>query len=235
MLDAGRGAVAAGAVVGVGGDVADAVDVVQAGDLEGLVGAEGAVLFERGRAFGGLEEVGGGGDADAEDDEVGVKDGAVFEVDSADVGGVAGRGRGFFDAGFHVEFDAVFFQEGFEDVADLFAHDAFEGGFFHADDGDGVCFREAVGDFHPDEGAADHDDLLTFVADCSQDTVHVGDGPQEEDVVELLEAWERKHLGRSPHGEDELGVGVTVARFRRDFSVLEIYSCNLVRLQINSS
>ena len=68
VLDAGRGAVAAGAVVRVCGDVADGVDVREGGDLEGFGGAEGAVGEEVEGAF---EEIGGGADADAEDDEVG--------------------------------------------------------------------------------------------------------------------------------------------------------------------
>lgn len=46
VLDSRGGAVAAGAVVGVCGYVADGVDVWLRQDAEGLIGAEGPVLFE---------------------------------------------------------------------------------------------------------------------------------------------------------------------------------------------
>ena len=131
MLDAGEGAVAARAVVRVRGDVADGVDVRVVREAEGLVGAEGAVFFKRdGRV--GMQIAGGGGDADAEDDEVGGKVGAVFQVDGADGLGVRRRRVGGFDRGGHVEFHPRLLQRGPEDLSDLGAHDAFERGAFRA-------------------------------------------------------------------------------------------------------
>lgn len=191
VLDAGGGAVAAGAVVGVGGDVADGVDVREAGDLEGLVGAQGAVVEEVDFAF---EEVGGGPDADAEDDEVGGEGGAVFEVDGADVGGLRGGGGGFLDVGSHAEFDAVFFEELLEDGADFGAHDALHGGGFHPYDCDGVALlREAVGNFHADERTADDYDLFALLlARGGHYGLCICDEPEQEDVLELLEAGERE-------------------------------------------
>ena len=138
VLDADGGPVAAGAVVGIGRDVADGVGVLDAGDGEVLVDGDGAVFFE----FDGwilLEVVGGGPDADAEDDEVGGERGAVFEFDGADGGEANGGGdgggrHGGVDASVHVEFRAVFLEGLAEDGADFGAHDAFEGLGFHADD-----------------------------------------------------------------------------------------------------
>ena len=77
MLDASQGAGAAGAVVGVCGDVADGVDVLEAFDGEGFRREKRAVFLQGdGRVV--LEEASGGGDADAEDDEVGGQGGAVL-------------------------------------------------------------------------------------------------------------------------------------------------------------
>ena len=96
VLNAGEGTVTARAVVGVGGYVADGVDVAEAFHCEGFVALEGAVFFE-GEVFTGLKEGGCRADADAEDDEVGGEDGAVFQVDGADGLGGGGRGGSFVD------------------------------------------------------------------------------------------------------------------------------------------
>ena len=137
MLDAGEAAGGARAVVRVCGDVADGVDVAEALDGEGLVRLEGSVLFEAdGRVV--LEEIRGGRDADAEDDEVGFEGGAVLQLDGADGFRVGGGRGGRVDRGVEVEFHAVLREGVLEDLADLGAHDAFQGGGFHPHDGDGV-------------------------------------------------------------------------------------------------
>ena len=86
VFDADGFAGAVGAMVRIGGDVADGEDVGFVEDLEAFVDAEGAILF-KGDGWVVFQVGGFGGDANAEDDEVGGEGGAVFELDGADFGG----------------------------------------------------------------------------------------------------------------------------------------------------
>ena len=133
VLDACGIAVASRAVVGVGGNVADSVDVGEVVDGERLVCSEGAVFFQR-YGFIVLEEVCGWRNADAEDDEVGGEGGAVFEFDGADRLGVGLVRDGGVDGGGEVKFNTFLGDNAVDDLAYFGAHDALERNGFHADD-----------------------------------------------------------------------------------------------------
>lgn len=202
-----------GALVGVGCDVADGVDVGLAEDGKVLVDAEGAVLFHADVGLV-LEELCRGLDADALDDNVGGEFLSALEVDGADAGGVLLIRAGVGDLGVHDELDAVLLQDPLEDFADFGAEDGLGGRRLHADDGDGVLVVcEEVGDLHADEGGADDDDALGGVAEGGGDGLCVLEGAEQEDVVELAgaETVEREAVWRGARGEDEFGVGVGFA------------------------
>lgn len=83
MLDPDVVAVASWAVIRVGGDVADGVDVLEPFNKKKFVCAERAVLFEGDERVG-FEEFGCRGNADAEDDKVCGEGGSVFESHGTD-------------------------------------------------------------------------------------------------------------------------------------------------------
>lgn len=83
MLDPDSVAVASWAVIRVGGDIADGVDVLEPFYKEEFVCAERAVLFEGDERVR-FEEFGGRGNADAEDDKVCGEGGSVFEQHGTD-------------------------------------------------------------------------------------------------------------------------------------------------------
>ena len=143
-------------MIRIGCDVADCEDVFEAVDGERGGGLDRAVFFE-GEGWVGAKVGGGGGDADAEDDEVGGEGGAVFEFDGADGVRVGFGGEGRVDGGGEMELDAGFGERGLDYLADAGAEDAFERDGFHADYAHGVLFGEGVADFHADEGGADYD------------------------------------------------------------------------------
>lgn len=83
VLDPNVLAVASWAVVRVGGDIANGVDVLEPFNQKKLVCAERAVFFEGDEGVG-FEEFGGRGDADAENDKVCGEGGSVFESHGTD-------------------------------------------------------------------------------------------------------------------------------------------------------
>lgn len=133
VLDAGWGAGAAGAVIGVGGNVADGVDVWEVRNAKRFIRAEGAIFFQ---GDGGIrfEKFRCRGDADTQDDEVCGERSAVFKVHGTHFGRGRGRRLGAVNGSGHVELHAGFGEGGLEDLAHFGPHDAFEGSAFHAND-----------------------------------------------------------------------------------------------------
>lgn len=212
VLDAGVLAfAAAGAVVRERGNVADGVDVLEAGHEEVFVSLEGAVFFEAHDAV--LAQVlGSRGDADAKNDQIGVEFGAVLQVDASDVGWVGSRRVGFFDRGAHVELDTFAFEDGLDGRADLLAEDALQRHFFHADDSHGIVCTGCSGDFHADKRGTNHHNVLALVgSDGVYNLLDVVDVAQREDVAQHAEALHGQQPRRTARGEDQLRVRDAVA------------------------
>ncbi|TKW52640.1 hypothetical protein CTA1_11783 [Colletotrichum tanaceti] len=221
VLDACVLAVAPRPVVGVRGDVANGVHVLQSHHLKALVRLDRSVVLEADDLV--LpQKLRGGRNADAEDDEVGFELGAILEVDGADVGRVRSRRLGLIDAGVHVELDAILLEALLDAGADLLAQHSLEGNLFHADDGDRVVLGRGVGDLHANKGRPDNDNLLALVADGGNNLFGVVSSPQGEDVAQDLEALEGQVPRGAAGGEDQLGVGNLVALLGGDVAVREV-------------